>query len=247
MKLTIVGCSDAFGSGGRRQSSYLVEAAGERLLIDCGATALLGFRALAIDPDSIPAILISHLHGDHFGGLPFWLINALYSSKRTVPLTIIGPPTIEQRFIAATEALFQGSTKTTRRFDLAFREITAGRPLAVGSAKVTAYEVSHPSGAPSHALRVELGGRTLAFSGDTEWTEALIPCAAGADLFLIECCNFERSTPYHLSWKAIEANIARLNARRIMLTHMGPEMLANRDKVRHPAVAFAEDGLVVEV
>jgi ribonuclease BN (tRNA processing enzyme) len=247
MRLTIIGCGDAFGSGGRRQTSYLVEAAGDRLMIDCGATTLLGLGTLGIDPNTIPAVVVSHLHGDHFGGLVWWLIHAQHVARRTVPLTIVGPRSIEQRFVAAAEALFPECTRIKRRFELAFCEIEAGRPLEVGKARVTAYEVSHPSGAPSHALRVEAGGRTLAFSGDTEWVETLVSCATGADLLLAECYDFDRTTPYHMSWKVIEANLDRLGARRLMLTHMGEAMLASRDMVRHPAVLLAEDGMVVEV
>ena len=91
MKLTVVGCGDAFGSGGRLQTSYLVETAATRFLIDCGATALIGLNKLGIDPNSIPTIFISHLHGDHYAGLVWWLIHAQHVAKRTVPLTVAGP------------------------------------------------------------------------------------------------------------------------------------------------------------
>ena len=110
MKLTVVGCGDAFGSGGRLQTSYYVETAATRFLIDCGATVLIGLNKLGIDPNSIPTVFISHLHGDHYAGLVWWLIHAQHVAKRTVPLTVTGPVGIEARFKAAAEALFPGST-----------------------------------------------------------------------------------------------------------------------------------------
>ena len=91
MKLTVVGCGDAFGSGGRLQTCYHVEAAATRFLIDCGATTLIGFNRLGIDPNAIETIFISHLHGDHFAGLVWWLVHAQHVAKRTAPLTVVGP------------------------------------------------------------------------------------------------------------------------------------------------------------
>ena len=91
MKLTVVGCGDAFGSGGRLQTCYHVEARSTRFVIDCGATALIGFSKLGIDPNTVETIFISHLHGDHFSGLVWWLVHAQHVAKRTTPLTVVGP------------------------------------------------------------------------------------------------------------------------------------------------------------
>src|SRR5215813_10985266 len=92
MKLTIIGCGDAFGSGGRLQTGYQVEWAGRRFMIDCGATVLIGLNRLALDPNAIDTIFISHLHGDHYVGLVWWLIHAQHVGQRTQPLTVVGPP-----------------------------------------------------------------------------------------------------------------------------------------------------------
>jgi ribonuclease BN (tRNA processing enzyme) len=247
MKLSIIGCGDAFGSGGRLHTCFHVEAAGSRFLIDCGATALIGMQRLGLDTNGVGSILISHLHGDHFAGLVWWLMHAHYVAKRAVPLTIAGPPGTEARLAAASEALFPGSTGVPRRFEVRFCEYRLEAPLAVGPLRVTPWEVEHPSGAPSCALRIECGGKVLAFSGDTQWVDTLLPVSAGADLFLIECYGYETDVRYHLSWAAISRRLPEITARRIMLTHMNSEMLANRHKVSDPRVLLAEDGLVVEV
>ncbi len=247
MKLTVVGCGDAFGSGGRLQTCYHLDTGEERLLLDCGATSIIGLNRLGIDANGIATIVISHLHGDHFAGLVWWLLHAQHVAKRTVPLTVAGPVGIEARFVAAAEALFAGSTKVARRFELRFVEMTAGAPVHLAGAGITAYEVSHPSGAPSHALRLDFGTKTLAFTGDTEWVEPLVDCGRGADLYIMECYAYEGPVRYHMSWETISANLGRIGARQVMLTHMNANMLANRQKAAGPGIVLAEDGLVVEV
>lgn len=247
MRLTVVGSGDAFGSGGRLQTCYHVALPGEEVLIDCGATAVIGMQRLGLDPDRVSTIFISHLHGDHFAGLVWWLLYAHYVTKRTAPLTITGPTGIAQRFATAAEALFPGSSKIGRRFDMRFLEYADATPITVGSVRVTPYEVVHPSGAPPYALRLESGGKTLSFSGDTEWVESLLPTAKGADLFIAECFGFDVKVGYHMTWRNIETNLDRLGAKRVMLTHMSAEMLAQRAQVRDPRVLLAEDGMTLDI
>lgn len=247
MKLTVVGCGDAFGSGGRLQTCYHVDTGAERFLIDCGATTMIGLDRLGLAANDVGTILISHLHGDHFGGLVWWLLHAQHIVKRTAPLTVAGPPGIEARFTAAAEALFPGSTGVKRRYDLVFRELAAERRETVGPVTVTPYGVSHPSGAPSFALRMETGGRTIAFTGDTEWVENVVPAGRGADLYIMECFAFDGDVRYHLSWRQIEANLARIGAARVLLTHMNASMLARTAEVQAPGVTIAHDGLFIEI
>lgn len=247
MKLTVVGCGDAFGSGGRLQTCYHVDSGGHRFLIDCGATAIIGLNRLGLDPNAVETIFVSHLHGDHFAGLVWWLLHAQHVARRTAPLVITGPEGIEARFVAAAEALFPRSTTITRRFEMTFLEYQEGAPLDVGPVRVTPFEVSHPSGAPPYALRFEVDGRTLSFSGDTEWVESLVPAGVGADLFIVECYGFDGDVRYHMSWRTIEKNLPRIGAKRVLLTHMNASMLANRHVVTTPGVMCAEDGLVIDI
>lgn len=244
MKLSIIGSSDAFGSGGRLQTCFHVAWSGGEFLIDCGATSLTGIFRQGIDPNGVSTIFVTHLHGDHFGGLVWWLIHARHVSGRTSPLTVVGPKGIEERFLTVAEALFPGSTENKRAFELIFRTYEDFTPLVEGGVRVTPFVVSHPSGATAYALRFEVDGKVLAFSGDTEWVETLPQAAAGADLFICECFAFEAAARYHLNWRIIEANIPRLGAKQILLTHLGPEALGSRDAIRHPIVNIAEDGLV---
>ncbi len=247
MRLTVVGCGDAFGSGGRLQTCYHVRVGGRCFLIDCGASAMIGLQREGLDPNEVGTIFISHLHGDHFAGLVWWLLHAQHVAKRRTPLTVLGPTGIEARFVAAAEALFPGSSKQPRKFDLGFVDMVAGTPVTANGIEALAAEVSHPSGAASHALRLTVGGKVIGFSGDTEWVESLLPIARGADLYISECYGYSGDVRYHLSWPVIERNLGRLDARRVLLTHMNADMLENRYKVSVPHVVLAEDGLVLEI
>ena len=247
MKLTIVGSGDAFGSGGRLQTCYHLAGAGEDVLIDCGATALIGMQQLGLDPDRVSTIFISHLHGDHFGGLVWFLLHARYVTQRTAPLTVAGPAGIAQRFATAADTLFPGTTAIAKRFDMRFIEYAEGVPLDVGPVRVTAFEVRHPSGAPPYALRFEVGGKTLGFSGDTQWVDSLLPASAGADLYITEGFSFETPIGYHMAWRDIEKNLDRLGAKRMLLTHMNADMLKRCSQIRDPRVLLAKDGMQIEI
>jgi ribonuclease BN (tRNA processing enzyme) len=247
MRLTIVGSGDAFGSGGRFNTCFMVEALERKLLLDCGASSLVALKARGIDIGAIDGVILSHLHGDHFGGLPFLLLDARFGGGRTRPLTIVGPPGTRERLDAAMEVFFPRSSKTAWKFELRVGEIAPGVPDEVLGLAVRTAEVVHQSGAPSTAVRIADGAKVLAYSGDTEWTEALIPIAEGADLFVMECYDYSRDLPGHMSFARLTAERARLRARRIMLTHMNPTMLARQDEARAAGFLVAEDGLVVEI
>jgi ribonuclease BN (tRNA processing enzyme) len=163
--LQFLGSGDAFGSGGRLQTCLYGEAGTTRFLLDCGASALIAMRRWGVEPNSIKVILITHLHGDHFGGLPFFLLDAQLISKRTQPFIIAGPLGTADRIHQAQELLFPGSSPVQQRFDLTYLEWSEGQPTEVAGLRVTPYQVVHPSGAPAYALRVEGQGRVIAYSG----------------------------------------------------------------------------------
>jgi ribonuclease BN (tRNA processing enzyme) len=240
VRLHFIGSGDAFGSGGRFQTCFWLEGeASGSLLIDCGTTTLTALKAARIEPNEIAAVALTHLHGDHFGGLPFLVLDGQFR-RRQQRLTIAGPPGTQQRVEAAMELLFAGSVAAKRRFELEFIELTgAARP--VGPALVSAVPVEQPD-TPACALKVEYGGRVIAYTGDTAWGDHLVELAAGADLLIGEAYFFDRQVPYHLDYATLHANRDRLNCERIVLTHMSPNMLARQSDADFPC---AHDGMVV--
>ena len=246
MKLMIVGSGDAFGSGGRSNTCFWLETAKGTLVVDFGASALPALKARALEPNRIDAIILSHLHGDHFGGLPFLLLDAQFLSRREKPLLIAGPPGTRARLDAALEVFFPKSTGSKWRFPWTVEEIPVGvESNVLGHSLITA-EVIHQSGAPSTALRLSDGERIFAYSGDTEWTDALKPIANEADLFVCECYAYAGKLTGHTSWEILRTKIPELNAQRLMVTHMNPSVLRRLDEIKNAGVLIADDGLVLE-
>jgi ribonuclease BN (tRNA processing enzyme) len=242
MQLQFVGCGDALGSGGRYNTCFHVTGSHVNFLIDCGASSLPALKRLGIARDDIDLILITHFHGDHFGGLPFLLLDAQFT-RRTRPLVIAGPQGIETRLTQVMEVLFENSSKTKQRFDLSIVALKPEETRSFGAINVTPYPVVHgESGGPFLAYRVEAEGRVIAYSADTEWTETLIPAGRDADLFIAEAYYYDKVVKNHLSLKTLEANLAEINPKRLILTHMSDDMLGRLGTLAHTA---ASDGMIV--
>ena len=238
MKVRFLGSGDAFGSGGRFQTCIHVETGASQLLLDCGASSLIAMRRFGVEPQAIDTVILSHLHGDHFGGVPFLVLDGQFK-RRTRPLLVAGPPGVEKRVREAMEVFFPGSTRIERKFETRFVELADRVAVEVGPVHVTGYEVSHASGAPPFALRITGEGKVVTYSGDTEWTESLVDAARGADLFIAEALFYDKRVKYHLDLATLLQHRARLECRRLVLTHMGEDMLRRLGGL---GVEAAEDG-----
>jgi ribonuclease BN (tRNA processing enzyme) len=248
MKVRFLGCGDAFGSGGRFNTCFLVEESGTRFLIDCGASSMIAMRRFGVDPNSIDAVLITHLHGDHFGGLVFMLMDAQLMSKRTKPLVIAGPKTLAKRLSDTLECLFPGSTGMTWKYQVTIDTFEDETEWSWGPVSVMPYRVKHFCGAPPYALRVTCGGKTVTYTGDTEWVDALVPAAHEADLFIAEAYFRDKQMKFHLDFATLAAHLGDIRPKRLALTHMSRDMLdAMPDLPAHIPVTVAEDGMEIAV
>jgi len=238
VKVRFLGSGDAFGSGGRFQTCIHVESGASQLVLDCGASSLIAMRRFGVDPQAIDTVILSHLHGDHFGGVPLLVLDGQFK-RRTRPLLVAGPPGVEKRVREAMEMFFPGSTRIERKFETRFVELADRVAVEAGPVHVTGYEVSHASGAPPFALRITGEGKVVTYSGDTEWTESLVDAARGADLFIAEALSYDKRIRYHLDLATLLQHRSRLDCRRLIVTHMGEDVLARLDGL---AVEAAEDG-----
>jgi ribonuclease BN (tRNA processing enzyme) len=244
MQVQFIGCGDALGSGGRANTCFHVTGDHVNFLIDCGASSLPAMKRLGVAREPIDLILITHFHGDHFGGLPFFLLDAQFT-RRNRPLVIAGPAGIQTKLPQLMEVLFEHSSKTLQRFGLSVVELAPEQSRNFGAVKVTPYSVVHgESGGPFLAYRIEAEGRVIAYSADTEWTETLVPAARGADLFIAEAYYYDKAVKNHLNLKTLEAHLADINAKKLILTHMSDDMLGRLDTLPYTA---ANDGLTVEL
>ncbi|MFN3671862.1 MAG: MBL fold metallo-hydrolase [Bosea sp. (in: a-proteobacteria)] len=243
MKITILGSGDAFGSGGRFNTCLHVETGGERLLLDCGSSSMVALNRAGIDRNGLSTLLFTHFHGDHFGALPAFLLDAHFVSRRKQELLIAGPAAVERRAMQALETDFPGASGNAWRFPIRFLEVTPEAPARLAGCAVDAFPMVHDARAgPCQGYRLAAGGKVFAFSGDTAWTDALIPLAEGADALLVECYSWNAKLANHLDYETLAARRGLLHTPRVILTHMGVSMLAHQESLPEER---AHDGMVI--
>jgi ribonuclease BN (tRNA processing enzyme) len=242
--VTFVGSGDSFGSGGRFNTCFLVDTPGYRFCIDFGATSLVALNRLDIAHNSIDAILLTHLHGDHCGGVPFLLMDAMLGAKRQRPLLIAGPKETTERMSDVAAALMPGMHVMSPKFAVTYADMDCFVEHRFGPLKVTTYPAIHTKETNPTSLRVEVAGKIIAYTGDSEWTEHMPSLAQGADLMIAECYFFAKPVRFHLNYPDILAHREEIGARRLVLTHLGREMLLHKDELPEEC---AYDGLRIEL
>ena len=236
-----LGSGDAFGSGGRFNTSFYIRTDSQGILMDCGASTLVALKKERLSMDDIDIILITHFHGDHFGGLPFVLCEIEAMGKRKKPLTIVGPEGIRQNSLQSLACLYPG-VELTDETEVRFITYTAGIPVTMDNITVTSFKVIHSPETNPHALRLECDERVVAYSGDTEWTDALIDVSRDADLFICEGSTYDKMIKNHLSIQQVLNKRHLLSARKICFTHLSEQALKVTSTMN---LDIADDGMIL--
>jgi ribonuclease BN (tRNA processing enzyme) len=244
MKVHVLGCGDAFGSGGRNHSGYLVEATDKLFLLDCGPTSLLAMKRLGFDPARLNAILLTHLHGDHFGGLPFFFIEFLHQTERKEPLHVAGPPNTENRVRQIFDVMYGNGESSRELPPTVFHTLAPGKAVSVHGIDVFSFRVPHQVQEISLGLKVTYQGKQILFSGDSAWTDQFLIHAHGCDLFLCECSFYDQDSSNHMNYRQLRSRLSDSNCKKIVLVHMGDVMLSH---ARESVYTTAEDGMTMEV
>ncbi|MFF9867832.1 MULTISPECIES: MBL fold metallo-hydrolase [unclassified Streptomyces] len=250
MKLTVVGCSGSFPSAESACSSYLVEADGFRLLLDMGNGAL-GELQRHIGLYDLDAIFLSHLHADHCIDMCGYFVARYYRHEggRCAALPVYAPDGAEQRLTTA-YADTPSDTSMSEVFD--FHALKSGS-FDLGPFHVRTEKVCHP--VEAYGIRIEHGGKSITYSGDTGVCDELDVLADGTDLFLCEASftyGKEDIPGLHLNGREAGAHAARAGARRLVLTHIPPwtdgeRNLADARAVYDGPSELARAGAVYEV
>jgi ribonuclease BN (tRNA processing enzyme) len=230
-QIVVLGSADAFSSGGRGNTAWLIEDGCPPCTVDFGPTALAALKRLGRDPQRISAVHLTHLHGDHTGGIPMLLVDAVYRAHRVAPLDITGPPGTAERIQALWRDFYADAAASELEFELRIHELVPGETSHIAGRELTAFAAQHHRGGRI-ALMLSLRGPagTLAFTGDTGPCDALHDLAKGADLLCAECTEFEagKTAPRrHLAWNELRGLLPALGVRRVLLGHLGEEVRAN--------------------
>lgn len=218
-RLTIVGCSGSFPGPESPSSCYLVQADhGGRtwsLLLDLGNGAL-GALQRYIDPLTVDAVLLSHLHTDHCVDMAsYHVFRKWHPNGQPPPLPVWGPQDTGERLARA----YDLPTLPDQREEFIVSEYDGS--FTVGPFAIEPMAVDHP--VPAYGLRISVGDRVLAYTGDTGPTPVLLDLAADADLFLSEAsfrADQENPPNLHLTGEEAGEMAAKAGAKRLVLTHI---------------------------
>jgi ribonuclease BN (tRNA processing enzyme) len=211
--LLFLGSGNAFAARGRAFSSFLLDG---RYLFDCGPTVLQQLGKAGIKSDEIEAVFISHFHADHFFGLPFLFLDGRYNG-RTKPLTIVGPPGIEER-TRQLVSLGYSHVIDQAKFEQRYIEVRDGFSAPIGDLAVSAAKVVHVPDLECFAFRAERDGRSVVYSGDTTLCEGLLCLAKDADVIVVECSC--KGNKVHLSPAGIETVAQQSPNASVIVTHL---------------------------
>jgi ribonuclease BN (tRNA processing enzyme) len=243
--LTILGTGDAFASGGRAQAGYLLEAGGKRILLEAGPGVLAEMKRHGIEADTLDAIIVSHLHGDHFSGLPFLFLEYMWERPRRHPVVIAGPKNLEQRTWILMRAMFSRFNLKKIQEKVKWIVLEPGKSVKLAGVKLSTIRSPHTRPDISLSIKIAVGGKTFVFSGDSGWNEELIDFSAGANLLLCECTYFESDhLRFHMNYPELKRNRDRFHVERMILTHLG------RETINHTAdieIEMGFDGMKLEL
>ena len=257
MKLHVIGSADAFNSSGRGHSCYVVQSPGAgRLMVDFGPTALARLQAEGMSPEQLDGVVFTHLHGDHIGGFPFLLIDALFNHPRGRALPLLGPVRTRECLEALLDACYDDMKPRMAQVPVQFDELAPGERREFLGYRIEAFAAEHMD--PPHrplCLRVsDAHGASVAFSGDTQPCPGLFAAADGVDLLVAECTRLAAPAGRHCTWEDWKPELAgggRLRAKRVLLSHLGADVRGRVAELARASrgipMSFAEDGMQLDV
>lgn len=235
-----LGTGNAFGAGGRRQSCYLIET-DKIILLDAGYATLSALRSVSLDISQIDAILISHVHPDHYMGLPQFVLEDYYVIKRETSIPVFGPIGLKDKLTEITAVMYnqEVADHLTELYDIL--EYGPNETFDFLNGNVQTLDADHTGNAQMQIITIN--GNTIGYTGDTALMPSNLTKLLECDLVISEASSFSNSIPHHTTVEELQ-NFANPQGKTIYLTHVGESVLQNIPNIKLPLV-LASDGLIV--
>jgi ribonuclease BN (tRNA processing enzyme) len=246
MRVTVLGKSPSWQDAGGACSGYLAEEDGSRLLLDCG-NGVFGKLRAAVDYTTIDAVVLSHLHADHFLDLVPFSYALTYSPRGASARPVLHAPPGAGEIFRRVAGAWGSEDLIEKAFDL--REYDGGEPLEVGPITVRLHEVAHF--VQTFAVELRSGAGRFVFGADTGPSDALVAFAEGADVLMAEATLIDADDG-HLTATQAGEHAARAGVGRLVLTHLSDEIdleraLSDARETFGGPVELAREGAVYEI
>lgn len=213
MLLTVLGCYGPYPAAGGACSGYLLQEGNTKVLLECGSGIVSKLR-YHCEPRDLDAVVVSHLHGDHVADLYVMRYALLMTNPGKRPLVVYAPAEPAEEF-----------ARLSYKEYLQAKPVQPGEPLQIGNMRF--YFSAGVHAFVSHVIRIEVNGKVLVFSGDTEYFPGLAEAARDADLFLCEANylrpDIEQGKPNHLAAYQAAETAKDAGVKKLVLTHHHPE------------------------
>ena len=221
--LTVIGSGTLVPSGRRSSPCHLLEAPGARVLLDVGPGAVHGLARHGKRWWDVGHLVLTHFHTDHFADLPHLLFALKWASPsaRTLPLHVVGPPGLRARVDALRAA--HGEFIVAPGFEVAYTEVDRHGSWSDGSLTLRVAPARHTDHAV--AVRVELEGVAVGYTGDTGPDPALGRFLRGCELLVSECALADPDpATNHLSPQGVARLALAAEPATLVLTHFYPPL-----------------------
>jgi ribonuclease BN (tRNA processing enzyme) len=214
VEIVVLGCGEAFDES-LPNTSLLVRAGDAKFLLDCGYSVAPRIWRNEPDPSALDVIYISHSHADHYFGLPGFL-GWMWDEGRTKPLVIVAQEQVLESIRQAMELAYR-NLRSRFQFPIDFRAVSAADELKIRGVTLRFAPTAHSS--PNLAVRMEMNGKSLCYSGDGDLTAESTELYRGTDVLFHEAFAFE-PTSVHATVRGVLEMAGRMDVKKLGLVHV---------------------------
>jgi len=241
MIIKVLGTGTSVPSLKRASSAYLVMTDQLTILIDVGPSVVRRLLEFGYAVNDVDLVILTHFHVDHSADLSTFLFACNYGIKpRTKPLLVIGGQGI-MRFYRGLSCIYPWILPKTYRLTV---KSLARKSMEIGNLCIETCRVNHNR--ESIGVKIEENGKSVVFSGDTDYSRSLVNLVRHADLFIAECAFPERKIEGHMNLAVLDRIVKEARPERVIISHLYPDWESYKG-VLHAPYLIGEDRMEAEL